>query len=74
LGRADFWKISYRLHDELAAFGMPSDDAVWSERQLKFLRSHTYFTATAKRVRQPGKEKNMLELQRHLEELLVSVK
>jgi len=68
LGRDDFWKISYRLHEELARFGMPSDEMTWFERQLKFLESHHYFTPSARLLRQPGKETNMAELRLRLAE------
>ena len=73
LGRTDFWKISARLQAELAAFGMPSDDENWYSRQLKFLESHTYFTESARMLRQPGKEQNMSELRQRLVEIRAAV-
>jgi uncharacterized protein len=73
LGREDFWKISYRLHEELARFGMPSDEPTWFERQLKFLESHHYFTPSANLLRQPGKEANIAELRLRLEEIRTTV-
>lgn len=69
LGRPDFWKVSFRLQAELTAFCMPTDEKTWYERQLKFLRSHTYFTDAAIKLRQPGKQKNIKELEKRLEEL-----
>jgi uncharacterized protein len=68
LGRTDFWRISTNLRAELTAFGMPSDETIWNTRQLKFLQSHTYFTASAIKLRQPGKEVNIQRLQEMLSE------
>jgi len=74
LGRTDFWKVSFRLQAELAAFGMPSDEMTWYERQLKFLKSHHYFTSAAIQLRKPGKIANIAELEQRLVELHESVK
>lgn len=74
LGRTDFWKVSFRLQAELAAFGMPSDEMTWYERQLKFLKSHHYFTSAAIQLRKPGKTANIAELEQRLVELHESVK
>jgi hypothetical protein len=74
LGREDFWKVSFRLQAELAAFGMPTDEKTWYERQLKFLQSHTYFTDASICLRQPGKLKNIAEIEKRLEELHLPVK
>jgi uncharacterized protein len=73
LGREDFWKIHYRLQDELARFGMPTDEATWLSRQLKFLDSHHYFTRSARQLRQPGKERNMIGLRQRLAEISAAV-
>ena len=73
LGRTDFWKVSFRLQAELAAFGMPSDEKTWYERQLKFLKSHHYFSDAAIQLRQAGKRENMAELEQRLVELHESV-
>lgn len=69
LGRNDFWKISYRLKDEFTAFGMPTTEEAWLTRQLSFLQSHHYFTPSALKLRQPGKEQNMEEIRERLQEL-----
>lgn len=69
LGRSDFWKISYRLKEELAAFGMPTSEEEWLTRQLNFLLSHHYFTASAQRLRQPGKEENIRDIRARLQKL-----
>jgi len=73
LGRTDFWKVSFRLQAELAAFGMPSDEATWYERQLKFLKSHTYFSDAAIQLRRPGKQQNIAEIEQRLEDLKINV-
>jgi uncharacterized protein len=74
IGREDFWKVSFRLQAELAAFGMPTDEATWYERQLKFLKSHSYFTAAAIQLRRKGKLLNIAELEKRLQDLRQPVK
>jgi len=63
LGREDFWIRNQNLRDEIAAFGVSTDDDVWYQGQLQFLRAHRYFTQAARALRGPRK-------QRHIEQLL----
>lgn len=69
IGRSDFWKISYRLKEEFTAFGMPSAEEAWLTRQLSFLQSHRYFTPSAQKLRQAGKEQNIQEIRARLREM-----
>ena len=66
LGRADFFVVSHRLRLEMAAYGHPSTVRDWYEGQLLFLRQHRYFTESARRLREGGKEKNVEEIRRLL--------
>jgi predicted metal-dependent HD superfamily phosphohydrolase len=59
LGRPDFLETSKALWRELGALGKPQSWAQWLEFQLRFLRSHRYFTATARVLRNEGKQQNI---------------
>jgi uncharacterized protein len=59
LGRDDFVLSSDNLRRELASFGEEYTDLEWCSRQLKFLESHTYFTASARSLRDAGQAKNI---------------
>jgi len=67
LGRDDFMLRNGELRHELAFFGKEYTDREWYTQQLKFLESHTYFTASARTLRDAGKLKNIRELMDKLE-------
>lgn len=67
LGRDDFMLRNGDLRHELAYFGREFSDREWYSRQLKFLESHTYFTASARTLRDAEKLKNIRELKHKLE-------
>ena len=67
LGRADFFVRNQALRDELAAYNHKMSDAVWYNGQLKFLRSHHYWTNEASSLRGPAKKQHIEELVRRLE-------
>jgi uncharacterized protein len=69
LGRDDYWITNDNLRRELAFFGRGYTDFEWYSSQLKFLETHTYFTATARRLRTAGQSKNAIELRQKLEEI-----
>ena len=69
LGRDDFMLRNGELRHELASFGKEYIDQEWYSRQLKFLESHTYFTASARSLRDAGKMKNIRNLRNRLEEI-----
>lgn len=68
LGRDTFLERGLALRAEHAAFGVTFTDLDWYRDQLRFLNSHTYFTASARRLRDPGKRRNRQALQRLLGE------
>lgn len=63
LGREDFFLVGHHLRLELAAHGDPTTLREWYERQLVFLKEHTYTTNSARALRGPGKEKNIAQLE-----------
>ncbi|MCI0397157.1 MAG: HD domain-containing protein [Chloroflexi bacterium] len=63
LGREDFFIVSQCLRLEQLVYGQPSTLREWYERQLNFLREHSYFTAAARSFREPGKQKNIEEIE-----------
>lgn len=69
LGRDDFMLRNENFRRELANFGKTSSDAEWYKSQLKFVESHTYFTESARALRNAGKLKNIADLKRKLEEM-----
>ena len=68
LGRDDFMLRSGELR-QLSSFGGEYTDREWYSRQLKFLESHSYFTASARTLRNAGKLKNIRKLRDRLEEI-----
>lgn len=69
LGRDDFMSRNGNLRRELAFFGKDYSDMEWYMGQLKFVETHTYFTASAHTLRDTGKLKNIADLKQVLEEL-----
>lgn len=62
LGREDYRAGNSNLRRELALYGTEYTDAEWYSRQLAFLESHTYFTASARMLREGGEKKNRQDL------------
>ena len=69
LGRDDFMLSNGGLRRELAFFGREFTDREWYSRQLKFLESHTYFTTSARALRDAGKLKSIYQLKDKLKEI-----
>jgi uncharacterized protein len=69
LGRDDFMLRNGHLRRELAFFGKDYNDVEWYAGQLKFVMAHTYFTPSARTLRDAGQLKNIADLKRILEEL-----
>jgi len=59
LGRDDFFATSLSLRAEMAARGQLIDHARWFARQISFLRSHRYWTPSARSLRDPQKQRNV---------------
>ncbi|HVO72169.1 MAG TPA: HD domain-containing protein [Aggregatilineaceae bacterium] len=67
LGREDFLTTSLMLREELAVLtGATFTDEEWYRRQLQFLQTHRYFTASATALRGPTKQRNKALLARLL--------
>jgi uncharacterized protein len=69
LGREDFMSRNTDLRRELAFFGKKFTDAAWYAGQIRFIETHTYFTASAHILRDAGKLSNIASLKRILETL-----
>jgi uncharacterized protein len=69
LGRDDFFVLNQRLRRELAFFGQESSDIAWYSGQLKFVAGHTYFTASARALRDAGQRRSVAILRQTLGEL-----
>ncbi len=67
LGRDDFWPRNVKLRQETAFFGKAFTDADWYAGQLMFVEAHTYFTATARALRDAGQRQSVALLRRALE-------
>jgi uncharacterized protein len=62
LGRQDFARGNLLLRDELARVGSTMSDVEWYRDQIAFLSSHRYWTASARALREPRKQKNLAQL------------
>lgn len=67
LGRDNFLSNNDNLRREMAFFGQEFSDAQWYSGQLKFVESHVYFTATARTLREAGKQKSIAVMKKKLE-------
>ena len=66
LGREDFMVRNQALRAELAASGKSMTDAQWYTGQLKFMRSHHYWTVGARMLRDSLKQENIKVMVRQL--------
>jgi len=62
LGRDDFYLRGELLRLELARQGIKMSPKEWFEYSVPFLENHNYFTDSAKRLRQKGKEQHIKEI------------
>ena len=67
LGREDFMFLNSELRRELAFYGKEYSDRDWYTGQLKFIESHTYFTTSARALRDAGQRKNIDDLKKRLD-------
>lgn len=64
LGRDDFFMIAHRLRLEWIRLGVKNFSLKeWYLSQIEFLQSHAYFTPTAKKNRNYGKQRNLEMIQ-----------
>ena len=68
LGREDFEVISNNLRLEFLEFGIVLNNLEWEVKQISFLESHNYFTATSRRTRNTPKTKQILKLKKEFED------
>lgn len=66
LGSDKFMQRNGDLRRELAALGKEFTDQEWYAGQLRFLESHTYFTASARSLRDTRKAQNIADLRKAL--------
>jgi len=62
LGREDFYIKTEQLRRELAEYGTLKSPRKWYESLILFLEQHKYFTKSARKLRQEGKEKHLKEI------------
>lgn len=62
LGTDKFYKIGEKLYREFMHFQIVKNREDWDRLQVKFLQSHSYFTAFAKKHREPVKQKYINEI------------
>ena len=72
LGRENFVQRNGDLRRELASLGKEFTDEEWYTGQLKFLEEHTYFTASARSLRDAQKAQNIAYLKQALKELALN--
>jgi predicted metal-dependent HD superfamily phosphohydrolase len=70
LGREDFFQLDERLREGRRIRGIDvSDDATWYRNTLEFQERHQYYTASQKKLREKGKQKNTKALIKKLESI-----
>jgi hypothetical protein len=69
LGRKDYYEIAETLKNEYMKQGLVENEIHWFRMQIKFMKSHQYFTATCRNLREPQKQKRIAELEAKLAEL-----
>ncbi|MBE2223888.1 MAG: HD domain-containing protein [Anaerolineae bacterium] len=69
LGREDFFMRNLGLKQEWANYGRVVSAKKWYEEQLAFLEGHAYFTKTARKLRDPLKQKHIIMLKDLLQSL-----
>lgn len=62
LGRPDFVPVSESLFEELKNFGIHLSIGEWNKMQYNFISNHTYYTKSAKNLRQVNKEKQLQKI------------
>lgn len=59
LGRDDFFTTGEKLYKEFLVSKIVANDEDWNNLQVRFLENHHYFTPTAIKLRQTGKEAHL---------------
>ncbi|NOX46288.1 MAG: HD domain-containing protein [Chlorobi bacterium] len=66
IGRDDLFLIGQRLQYEWKLYGKISTLKQWHETQLGFLKAHSFFTESAKKLRKSKKQENIREIEKLL--------
>ncbi|MGC9330257.1 MAG: adenylate/guanylate cyclase domain-containing protein [Bacteroidales bacterium] len=66
LGRPDFIPMSQNFFRELFERNKIGTIEQWNKMQIKFMEKHRFFTATARKTREPEKQKRLAELKQML--------
>ncbi|MFM8322788.1 MAG: cyclic nucleotide-binding domain-containing protein [Chloroflexota bacterium] len=66
IGRDNFLEYNQNLRDEYRTQGRVYSDREWYASQLKFIRDHSYFTASAHQLRDAQKARNIAEMEQLL--------
>ena len=64
LGRSDFIPVSDSLYKELNAQNIITDIDTWNKLQIGFLETHSYYTDTARKLRQVNKQEQIDRLKK----------
>lgn len=67
LGRPDFIPVSNMLYRELHEHGKVGTLREWNQLQIKFIDKHSYFTNTARRLRNVNKQSQLEKLKAWME-------
>ncbi|MDD2278123.1 MAG: adenylate/guanylate cyclase domain-containing protein [Bacteroidales bacterium] len=67
LGRADFIPVSNTLYKELHEHGKIGTLREWNDMQTKFIAKHSYFTKTARKLRNVNKKSQLDKIKEWLE-------
>lgn len=66
LGSNEYNTYADKLFKEFIKNGYVKNQSEWEVKQIEFLSTHRYYTATATREREEGKQKNLQQLQSKL--------
>src|SRR5262249_46949388 len=66
LGRKDFYPIAQTLFQEWKNYGLVENENDWNSKQIKFLESHHYFTATSQKLHATRKGMHLEEIRKSL--------
>ena len=67
LGRSDFIMLSEKLYKENCAHHKKTSLQSWNKTQYEFMKEHSYYTATARSLRQVNKERQLQKLKELIE-------
>jgi uncharacterized protein len=70
LGSDNFFERNEDLRREMEFGGAAFTDQEWLSQQMKFIETHTYFTQAARDDRDPGKQRNLIEIKQRLAEIV----